>query len=67
MLALRLGSARSASAQSSNVLVYSYDYHLNVEFLVVNTLEKVTMVRLLERSSGGKLLCKELVESSNLS
>ncbi len=52
-LALGLGSAGSASAQSRNVLVYTYDYHPNVEFRVVNTLEKATTVRLLERPGGG--------------
>ncbi|WP_231183254.1 twin-arginine translocation signal domain-containing protein [Haladaptatus sp. DYF46] len=54
-LALGLGSAGSASAQSSNVLVYTYDYHPSVEFRVVNTLEAATTVRLLERPGGGNV------------
>jgi hypothetical protein len=52
-LALGLGSAGTASAQNRNVLVYTYDYHPNVQFRVVNTLEKATTVRLLERPGGG--------------
>jgi len=54
-LALGLGSAGMASAQSRNVLVYTYDYHPNVEFRVVNSLEKATTVRLLEKPGGGNV------------
>ncbi|KZN26313.1 hypothetical protein A4G99_21115 [Haladaptatus sp. R4] len=54
-LALGLGSAGSASAQGRNVLVYTYDYHPNVEFRVVNSLEKSTTVRLLEKPGGGNV------------
>ncbi len=54
-LALGLGSAGSASAQSRNVLVYTYDYHPNVEFRVVNSLEKSTTVKLLEKPGGGNV------------
>ena len=39
-LALGLGSAGSASAQGRNVLVYTYDYHPNVEFRVTHSLRK---------------------------
>ena len=52
-LALGLGSAGSASAQNRNVLVYTYDYHPNVEFRVTHSLEQSTTVRLLERPGGG--------------
>jgi hypothetical protein len=52
-LALGLGSAGSASAQGANVLVYTYDYHPNVQFRVVNALEQSTTVRLLQRAGGG--------------
>ncbi|KZN25214.1 hypothetical protein A4G99_01450 [Haladaptatus sp. R4] len=54
-LALGLGSAGSASAQGRNVLVYTYDYHPNVQFRVVNALEKSTTVRLLEKPGGGNV------------
>ena len=54
-LALGLGSAGSASAQNRSVLVYTYDYHPNVDFRVVNSLEKATTVRLLERPGGGNV------------
>ena len=54
-LALGLGSAGTAAAQSTNVLVYTYDYHPNVQFRVVNTLEAATTVRLLERPGGGNV------------
>jgi hypothetical protein len=54
-LALGLGSAGTASAQGRNVLVYTYDYHPNVEFRVVNSLEQATTVRLLERPGGGNV------------
>ncbi|WP_232423770.1 MULTISPECIES: twin-arginine translocation signal domain-containing protein [Haladaptatus] len=54
-LALGLGSAGSASAQGRNVLVYTYDYHPQVEFRVVNSLEQATTVRLLQRPGGGNV------------
>lgn len=54
-LALGLGSAGTAAAQNQNVLVYTYDYHPNVEFRVVNSLEKATTVRLLQRPGGGNV------------
>jgi len=54
-LALGLGSAGTAAAQSTNVLVYTYDYHPNVQFRVVNSLEAATTVRLLERPGGGNV------------
>lgn len=54
-LALGLGSAGSASAQGRNVLVYTYDYHPQVQFRVVNALEQATTVRLLERPGGGNV------------
>ncbi len=54
-LALGLGSAGMASAQNRSVLVYTYDYHPNVEFRVVNALEKATTVRLLEKPGGGNV------------
>ncbi|WP_227375209.1 twin-arginine translocation signal domain-containing protein [Haladaptatus halobius] len=54
-LALGLGSAGSASAQGANVLVYTYDYHPNVQFRVVNALEQSTTVRLLQRAGGGNV------------
>ena len=41
------------TAQGRNVLVYTYDYHPNVEFRVTHSLEKATTVRLLERPGGG--------------
>ncbi len=52
-LALGLGSAGTATAQDSEVLVYTYDYHPNVPFRVTNTLEQSTTVSLLERPGGG--------------
>ncbi|GAA0223857.1 hypothetical protein ACFFQF_09195 [Haladaptatus pallidirubidus] len=52
-LALGLGSAGTAAAQDSEVLVYTYDYHPNVPFRVTNALEQSTTVRLLERPGGG--------------
>ncbi|WP_227380700.1 twin-arginine translocation signal domain-containing protein [Haladaptatus halobius] len=52
-LALGLGSAGSASAQDDLVLVYTYDYHPNVQFRVVQALEQSTTVRLLQRPGGG--------------
>ncbi|EFW90418.1 hypothetical protein ZOD2009_20213 [Haladaptatus paucihalophilus DX253] len=54
-LALGLGSAGTAAAQNQNVLVYTYDYHPNVEFRVENSLEKATTVRLLQRPGGGNV------------
>lgn len=51
-LALGLGSAGSTAAQGQNVLVYTYDYHPNVQFRVVQALEQSTTVRLLQRSGG---------------
>jgi hypothetical protein len=54
-LALGLGSAGTAAAQNRNVLVYTYDYHPDVQFRVVNTLEAATTVRLLERPGGGNV------------
>ena len=54
-LALGVGSVGSASAQDSTVLVYSYDYHMNVDFMVTNTLEKSTTVQLLQQPGGGTI------------
>ncbi|WP_423744969.1 hypothetical protein V5735_02775 (plasmid) [Haladaptatus sp. SPP-AMP-3] len=54
-LALGLGSAGTAAAQNQNVLVYTYDYHPNVQFRVENSLEKATTVRLLQRPGGGNV------------
>lgn len=54
-LALGVGSVGSASAQGSSVLVYSYDYHMNVDFRVSNTLEKSTTVQLLQKPGGGTI------------
>ncbi|WP_227354543.1 twin-arginine translocation signal domain-containing protein [Haladaptatus salinisoli] len=54
-LALGLGSAGSASAQGQNVLVYTYDYHPNVQFRVIQSLEQSTTVRLLSRPGGGNV------------
>ncbi|WP_227356669.1 hypothetical protein [Haladaptatus salinisoli] len=51
-LALGLGSAGSASAQPQNVLVYTYDYHPNVQFRVTDSIEQSTTVRLLRRPGG---------------
>jgi hypothetical protein len=52
-LALGLGSAGSAAAQQNQVLVYTYDFHPDVQFRVVNQLEQTTVVRLLRRPGGG--------------
>lgn len=51
-LALGLGSAGCASAQRQNVLVYTYDYHSNVQFRVTDSIEQSATVQLLQRPDG---------------
>ncbi|MFB9804162.1 twin-arginine translocation signal domain-containing protein [Haladaptatus pallidirubidus] len=52
-LALGLGSAGTSAAQDSEVLVYTYDYHPNVQFRVENTLDQSTVIQLLQLPGGG--------------